>query len=267
MSQPGAKNSCKILEYQKAMELLECHICCYSMYPPIFQCTEGHTICHKCQKKTHRPNCCPTCGQRNDIRNRALEKLTESLEEIPCANSTYGCNETFPYIKKQEHEHKCSFTPFPCVHLHCTEENGPDELVKHLLKSHQYEQKFTSKLHFVCDGENLQILPEGELLWQKQIYTCFDKHYVLRIRRKADDPPQFYVSLVVLSTKHHPNRYSISTMGNHRKFGFEGPIWSVTKGFHEMERVHDCLILPENIVLFLSGGRGSESDSVNNIKL
>lgn len=266
MSRGLPQNLQTTLTYQKAMELLECFFCCESMNPPIYQCREGHTICHECQTKTVvKPNCCPHCDNPNDIRCRPLEKLAEALEDIPCKNSSYGCPDTFPYSRKKEHENKCPFRPFPCVNLPCQEENCPDKLVEHLQKAHQYEHKSTTKIHFVCDRENLQVLnsEEGEYLWQKQIYSCFEKHFVLRIHRKIDNDPQFYISLVVLNTKHHPNRYSISATGNHRKFSFEGPVWSVRKGFKEMERVRDCLILPENIVLFLSGGKGSESDLAN----
>lgn len=39
-----------------------------------------------------------------------------------------------------------------------------------------------------------------------------------------------------------------------------GPVWSIRKGFKEVERVRDCMIIPENIALFLSGGKGSEND-------
>lgn len=114
-----------------------------------------------------------------------------------------------------------------------------------------------------------------------QIYHCFDKYFVLRVHRRVDTDPAIYISLAAIHWKHHSNRYSISTQGNHRKYSFEGtksacvgiskgflahfycplgPVWSIRKGFKEVERVRDCLILPENIALFLSGGKGSETD-------
>lgn len=52
-------------------------------------------------------------------------------------------------------------------------------------------------------------------------------------------------------------------------FSCIGPVWSLRKGYKEIERVRDCLIVPENIALFLSGGKGSESDflSVLNLRI
>lgn len=257
----------KGLSYQKALELLECFFCCESMNPPIFQCREGHTICYECQGKVQqKANRCPQCNSPTDIRCRPLEKLAECLGDVPCSYADHGCREVFPYTEKKEHEAKCFFKPFNCVNVPCQEEYCADKLVVHLINDHGYEHKKTSHLQFVCGKENLQMLGEDEYLWQKQIYSCFDKHFVLRVHRKLENDPQFYISIVVLNQKHHPNRYVICATGNHRRFSFEGPVWSVRKGFKEIERVRDCLILPENIVLFLSGGKGSESD-LDNISL
>eukprot|EP00249_Psilotum_nudum_P025685 c30466_g1_i1 orf=1-270(-) len=40
-------------------ELLECPVCTNSMYPPIHQCPNGHTLCSDCKARVH--NRCPTC--------------------------------------------------------------------------------------------------------------------------------------------------------------------------------------------------------------
>ncbi|KAK8451792.1 hypothetical protein SEVIR_5G005300v4 [Setaria viridis] len=63
-------------------ELLECPVCTNSMFPPIHQCQNGHTLCSTCKARVH--NRCPTCRQElGDIRCLALEKVAESLE-LPC---------------------------------------------------------------------------------------------------------------------------------------------------------------------------------------
>ncbi|KAM0825785.1 hypothetical protein ACQ4PT_069322 [Festuca glaucescens] len=72
-------------------ELLECPVCTNSMYPPIHQCQNGHTLCSTCKARVH--NRCPTCRQElGDIRCLALEKVAESLE-LPCKYYTLGCPE------------------------------------------------------------------------------------------------------------------------------------------------------------------------------
>ncbi|CEM19291.1 unnamed protein product [Vitrella brassicaformis CCMP3155] len=250
----------------KTLELLECSVCCESMIPPIYQCKEGHTICQDCRLRVKQ---CPVCRSETlDIRCRALERLAESLDEINCKYSCYGCRVTVKYATKKDHEQKCAFRPFPCLHVcqGCSFEGSSNELVRHLVEEHGYTQHETHRISFICSKANVTVHPgsageEAEhYVWQKSIYSCYDKHFVLRIHRKVDVDPQFYISVAVLHSRHHSNRYSIATSGNHRKYTFEGPVWSIRKGFKEIERVRDCLILPENIALFLSGGKGSEND-------
>ncbi|XP_008786900.1 E3 ubiquitin-protein ligase DIS1-like isoform X3 [Phoenix dactylifera] len=40
-------------------ELLECPVCLNAMYPPIHQCSNGHTLCSGCKSRVF--NKCPTC--------------------------------------------------------------------------------------------------------------------------------------------------------------------------------------------------------------
>lgn len=100
----------------------------------------------------------------------------------------------------------------------------------------------------------------SQFLWQRDIYHCYGKYFVLRVHRRAEPEPQYYISLCVLHTKHHSNKYVLRVSGNHRTYSFEGPVWTAGRGAAEIERVKDCLILPENIALFLSGAKGSEND-------
>ncbi|XP_057996883.1 E3 ubiquitin-protein ligase SINAT3-like isoform X1 [Hevea brasiliensis] len=62
-------------------ELLECPVCNNSMYPPIYQCRNGQTLCSTCKARVH--NRCPTCRQElGDIRCLALEKIAECLKRL-----------------------------------------------------------------------------------------------------------------------------------------------------------------------------------------
>ncbi|PHJ25703.1 e3 ubiquitin-protein ligase sinat2-like [Cystoisospora suis] len=99
-----------------------------------------------------------------------------------------------------------------------------------------------------------------QCLWQRDIYHCYGKYFVLRMHRRPEPEPQYYISLCVLHAKHHSNKYILRVSGNHRTYSFEGPVWTAGRGAAEIERVKDCLILPENIALFLSGAKGSEND-------
>ncbi|KAF8820666.1 putative E3 ubiquitin-protein ligase SInaT4 [Cardiosporidium cionae] len=258
---PPPDSSLSPLSRQCALDVLKCIVCCEFMTPPIFQCLEGHVLCKDCQKNVQScPFCrCDTCN----IRCRALEQLTETLTELPCTFANYGCLKTLHYNTKLQHEKNCPFHPLKCLRFECDFSALPDALVEHLIHQHGYEQTFNSIIHFKCqqpNGEILQDVETQQYIWQKHIYSCFNKHFVLRIHRRMDFIPQFYASVMVLHTKHHSHKYTLYISGNHRTYAFTGPVWTICRGFEELERVKDCLILPENIALFLSGGKGSESD-------
>jgi len=56
---------------------LECPICFELSRPPVYQCPEGHIICHKCRPRVSR---CPVCRfvfKGPDIRNRFIEKMSD----------------------------------------------------------------------------------------------------------------------------------------------------------------------------------------------
>eukprot|EP01066_Platyproteum_vivax_P007919 Platyproteum_vivax@DN3217_c0_g1_i1.p1 len=259
-------------ESLRTLELLECSVCCDYMQIPIYQCKEGHTLCNDCKAKIRS---CPTCRSEDvDIRCRVLERMAESLHEVNCRFASYGCSSRLKYTEKNEHELKCIHRPFECLHVSdgCSFEGSADELVSHLVYVHHYRQYRTNEINFVCTHQNMMKFCDDveHYLWQACIYSCYEKHFVLRVHRaqanKADTDAQFFISVAVLHTKHHPNRYVVCTNGNHREYTFEGPVWTIRKGFKEIERVRDCLILPENTAFFLSGGKGSEND-VNIVNL
>jgi len=253
---------------RRSLDMLECPICLEFMLPPIFQCREGHTFCSDCKQHL---NACPTCrGEIEDIRCRVLESIAESLDDMPCKYLKFGCRACVNYSSKKEHESNCTYRPFKCsdINVSCSFEGPSDALVHHLTLEHRYEHLETNQISFTCTSLNATVYSSSteepfncQYLWQKQIYSCFDKHFILRILRKVDfEIAQFHISLLALHSKHHCHRYAITAQGNHRKFSFEGPVWTIRKGFKEVERVRDCLILPENIALFLSGSKGSEKD-------
>ncbi|KAG5579358.1 hypothetical protein H5410_049985, partial [Solanum commersonii] len=106
------KNNNSVRPATSVHELLECPVCTNSMYPPIHQCHNGHTICSTCKERVH--NRCPTCKQElGDIRCLALEKVAESLE-LPYKYGSLGCPEIFPYYSKLKHEAMCNFRPYNC---------------------------------------------------------------------------------------------------------------------------------------------------------
>uniref|UniRef100_I1NCM1 RING-type E3 ubiquitin transferase n=1 Tax=Glycine max TaxID=3847 RepID=I1NCM1_SOYBN len=120
-------------------DLLECPVCTNSMYPPIHQCHNGHTLCSTCKTRVH--NRCPTCRQElGDIRCLALEKIAESLE-LPCRYISLGCPEIFPYYSKLKHEAICNFRPYNCPYAgsDCSVVGDIPCLVAHLRDDHRVD--------------------------------------------------------------------------------------------------------------------------------
>ncbi|MBA0601896.1 hypothetical protein Gorai_002099 [Gossypium raimondii] len=120
-------------------ELLECPVCCNSMYPPILQCLNGHTLCSGCKPKVD--NRCPTCRHElGNIRCLALEKLAASLE-LPCKYQSFGCNGIYPYYSKPKHEYQCSYRPYGCPYAgsECTVIGDIPHLVAHLKDDHKVD--------------------------------------------------------------------------------------------------------------------------------
>ncbi|KAL9671876.1 hypothetical protein QQ045_009449 [Rhodiola kirilowii] len=84
----SAQSTFKPIVSTSVRELLECPVCLNSMYPPIHQCQNGHTLCSVCKPRVH--NRCPTCRHElGNIRCLALEKVTASLE-LPCKFQRFG---------------------------------------------------------------------------------------------------------------------------------------------------------------------------------
>ncbi|CAK9146556.1 unnamed protein product [Ilex paraguariensis] len=120
-------------------ELLECPVCTNSMYPPIHQCHNGHTLCSTCKTRVH--NRCPTCRQElGDIRCLALEKVAESVQ-LPCKYYSSGCPEIFLYYCKLKHEALCNFRPYNCPYAgsECSATGDIPYLVGHLRDDHKVD--------------------------------------------------------------------------------------------------------------------------------
>ncbi|KAK4746236.1 hypothetical protein SAY87_012548 [Trapa incisa] len=120
-------------------ELLECPVCLNAMYPPIHQCSNGHTLCSGCKPRVH--NRCPTCRHElGNIRCLALEKIAASLE-LPCKYQSFGCIGIYPYYSKLKHESQCSFRPYNCPYAgsECTVVGDIPYLVAHLKDDHKVD--------------------------------------------------------------------------------------------------------------------------------
>ncbi|KAI4339095.1 hypothetical protein MLD38_024071 [Melastoma candidum] len=125
-------------------ELLECPVCSNAMYPPIHQCSNGHTLCSGCKPRVH--NRCPTCWHElGNIRCLALEKVAASLE-VACKYQSFGCISIYPYYNKLKHESQCVYRPYNCPYAgsECTIVGDIPYLVAHLKDYHKVDMHHSS---------------------------------------------------------------------------------------------------------------------------
>ncbi len=86
---------------------LQCPVC--QEYPPmeVFQCDEGHIVCHGCVTKMTR---CPVCRanyNNKKIRNRVAEIELDDMK-FKCRFRNFGCSKTkIPRNLRTAHEIQC----------------------------------------------------------------------------------------------------------------------------------------------------------------
>ncbi|KAF9667333.1 hypothetical protein SADUNF_Sadunf15G0012000 [Salix dunnii] len=240
-------------------ELLECPVCTNSMYPPIHQCHNGHTLCSTC--KTRVQNCCPTCRQElGDIRCLALEKVAESLE-FPCKYYNLGCPEIFPYYSKLKHEAICNFRPYNCPYAgsECSVVGDIPFLVAHLRDDHKVD------MHTGCTFNHRYVKSNPREVenatWMLTVFHCFGQYFCLHFEAFQLGMAPVYMAFLRFmgdETDARNYSYSLEVGGHGRKLTWEGTPRSVRDSHRKVRDSHDGLIIQRNMALFFSGGDRKE---------
>ena len=73
----------------KELEEYDCPYCMEKLYPPVFQCPNGHLFCEDCIDKYDRCPTCETSTVRNDpagghIRNLEIERIIRDYQTHKC---------------------------------------------------------------------------------------------------------------------------------------------------------------------------------------
>ncbi|MCD7471879.1 E3 ubiquitin-protein ligase sinat3 [Datura stramonium] len=240
-------------------ELLECPVCTNSMYPPIHQCHNGHTICSTCKERVH--NRCPTCRQElGDIRCLALEKVAESLE-LPCKYGSLGCPEIFPYYSKLKHEAMCNFRPYNCPYAgsECSIVGDIPYLVAHLRDDHKVD------MHSGCTFNHRYVKSNPREVenatWMLTVFNCFGQYFCLHFEAFQLGVAPVYMAFLRFmgdETDARNYSYSLEVGGNGRKLIWEGTPRSIRDSHRKVRDSHDGLIIQRNMALFFSGGDRKE---------
>lgn len=117
-------------------DTLDCPICLESLFPPVYQCQNGHMACAGCCKMLDKGTC-PSCALPiGTNRCIAVEKIIESLH-VNCKYAVWGCKEMLQYASKRgEHEALCKFRPFICPIMGCSHEGLKSSLHQHFQSVH-----------------------------------------------------------------------------------------------------------------------------------
>ncbi|XP_077251313.1 E3 ubiquitin-protein ligase SINAT5-like [Tasmannia lanceolata] len=241
-------------------ELLECPVCTNSMYPPIHQCHNGHTLCSTCKSRVH--NRCPTCRQElGDIRCLALEKVAESLE-LPCKYHTHGCPGIFPYYSKLKHEAQCNFRPYTCPYAgsECSVVGDIPFLVAHLRDDHKVD------MHTGCTFNHRYVKSNPREVenatWMLTVFNCFGQYFCLHFEafQLGVAAPVYMAFLRFMGDESDARNfsYSLEVGANGRKLIWEGTPRSIRDSHRKVRDSHDGLIIQRNMALFFSGGDRKE---------
>ncbi|URD83727.1 hypothetical protein MUK42_02171 [Musa troglodytarum] len=240
-------------------ELLECPVCTNSMFPPIHQCPNGHTLCSSCKQRVH--NHCPTCRQElGNIRCLALEKVAESLE-LPCKYQHLGCSEIHPYYSKLKHEQLCRFRPYNCPYAgsECPVTGDIPMLVAHLKNDHKVD------MHDGCTFNHRYVKPNPHEVenatWMLTVFSCYGHYFCLHFEAFLLGMAPVYMAFLRFLGEDSEARnfsYSLEVGGNGRKLIWQGVPRSIRDNHRKVRDSYDGLIIHRNMALFFSGGDRQE---------
>ena len=142
---PPAKRSKEGSLADAALSALDCPVCMEFCMEAIYQCNNGHMLCHRCH---HSVQNCPSCRlPMGNVRNRSLEAIADVAKEA-CQYKSNGCPTLFPPEKSQTelhahelrvHEFLCGWKPVACIVEGCKHWAAPPAMSAHLQTVHSLE--------------------------------------------------------------------------------------------------------------------------------
>lgn len=114
---------------------LHCPGCADYFIPPIFQCTNGHSVCSRCSEmNTYCTECSVNLSSK--IRNITLERMLESIQ-VQCKYP--NCKRLISLAQRKQHEESCEYNPnINCVIQDCCWMG--EDLITHMKKVHETKE-------------------------------------------------------------------------------------------------------------------------------
>ncbi|KAJ8888326.1 hypothetical protein PR048_007813 [Dryococelus australis] len=138
------------------LSLLECSVSKGFMRPPIHQCSNGHSVCPKCNTKKLSCLCCLEDVQL--IRNFALEELSQKVVH-PCKNKDAGCEKKMLKAEREEHILNCPDKLYECVlgrNVDCGWKGTRDQVIVHAKMNHEYTVCEEELVYFSFDSTHVR---------------------------------------------------------------------------------------------------------------
>lgn len=232
----------KVSTMKNMLDLLECPICMEAMYPPIYQCTNGHTLCLECKTKVTR---CPSCqAQTLDIRALSLEKLIECFE-YPCKYHIMGCKETHEITLKRQHEEHCKFRPYSCPYSEeCNFKGNIPTLMLHLKDVH------CSNIYNLTISKHVDnpTSPGSK----SAVYDYFGNHFFLSLEKVCfeSNNHDYLVSMAFMGEYDEGKgfRCKLEIGNEENKLSWEGVPLSIRQGRKELNEFLVGLIIPNQLI-------------------
>lgn len=143
-------------------------VCFEYMFPPIFQCETGHSICSNCLPNITE---CPTCKSTfKKTQNFALAQLINHIN-YPCKYEK--CKFSTKAMKIKAHEASCIHSTFTCPlksYVGCEAKVTHSEIYNHIRNNHYENLMDTDGLSYPFEEEedfdDSVILRHGQKLFQ-----------------------------------------------------------------------------------------------------
>lgn len=154
---------------------MECPVCFDYMLSPIYQCTNGHSICEPCKSRLTE---CPVCKNKfQETKNFVLEKMTQHMI-YPCKFYKSGCQFSVKATEIRNHENGCEFGPYTCPlkdAQNCDWKASHAEVVDHIDNNHDESILKTDKIDLVFN--NTQALEKIFLIkYLRKVFKLFFKY-------------------------------------------------------------------------------------------
>jgi len=174
------------LENENILEELECMVCHEYMYPPIKQCTTGHSMCELCFAKVSN---CPTCkSSKASTRNFALEAI-HSKVLVPCKYRDGGCTVLKIGAEIRVHQEFCEYGERPCPlkdSANCTWVGRPKELLKHAEQNHDqhvpiinnHDAHIKNFVQKSGEGKHYQLINACDKIFKYCVNLTFSKNII-----------------------------------------------------------------------------------------